>query len=246
MTRARALKQVIRARASKTGERYTTARRHILRELNQPPAKAETKTVTAKSVAALPTKGALSEAKTLEKTGKSLSHWFDVLDTFGAVEKGHTAAARLLYEDYGVPGWYCQGITVAYERARGVRAINQRCDGKYEVSASKTMAAKPLKVIRAIKDARWADGVDPDLMKALLAAAKDKKKGFVVRERDGLGRCRYKWNDTTVQLYLIPKGDKTAVTVQHTNLAGAAGVDEFRAKWKAALGALADQFDGRS
>ena len=36
MTRARALKQVIRARAAKTGERYTTARRHILRELNSP------------------------------------------------------------------------------------------------------------------------------------------------------------------------------------------------------------------
>ena len=34
MTRARALKQVIRARAAKTGERYTTARRHILKELN--------------------------------------------------------------------------------------------------------------------------------------------------------------------------------------------------------------------
>lgn len=115
MTRARARKQVIRARAARTGERYTAARRHVLRELNQPPAK-----------------------------------------------------------------------------------------------------------------------------------AKDTKKKFVIRERDGLGRCRYKWNDTTVQLYLIPKGDKTTVTVQHTNLAGANGVDEFRAKWKAALGALADQFDGRS
>jgi hypothetical protein len=248
MTRARALKQVIRARAAKTGERYTAARRHVLRELNQP---AEPKgsaphvgsapqVSSAPRATAAPTKGALSEAKTLEKTGKSLSHWFEVLDKFGAVAKGHTAAARLLYEDYGVPGWYCQGITVAYERARGVRAVNQRCDGKYEVSASKTVAAKPLKVIKAIADARWTDGVDRDLVKALIAAAKDKKKGFVIRERDGLGRCRYKWNDTTVQLYLIPKGDKTAVTVQHTNLAGASGVDEFRAKWKAALGALAD------
>ena len=35
MTRARALKQVIRARAAKTGERYTTARRHILKDLQQ-------------------------------------------------------------------------------------------------------------------------------------------------------------------------------------------------------------------
>ena len=31
MTRARALKQAIRARAAKTGERYTTARRHVLK-----------------------------------------------------------------------------------------------------------------------------------------------------------------------------------------------------------------------
>ncbi len=33
MTRARALKQAIRARAAKTGERYTTARRHVLKTL---------------------------------------------------------------------------------------------------------------------------------------------------------------------------------------------------------------------
>ena len=31
MTRARALKQAIRTRAAKTGERYTTARRHLLK-----------------------------------------------------------------------------------------------------------------------------------------------------------------------------------------------------------------------
>ena len=37
MTRARALKEVIRARAAKTGERYTTARRHVLNELGTAP-----------------------------------------------------------------------------------------------------------------------------------------------------------------------------------------------------------------
>ena len=83
MTRARALKQVIRARAAKTGERYTTARRHILRELNQP------KPVeTAKKPAAKPT---MSEAAFVKRTGHGLAHWFAVLDRFGAVEKGHTA-----------------------------------------------------------------------------------------------------------------------------------------------------------
>ena len=246
MTRARALKQVIRARAAKTGERYTTARRHILRELNAPPSPVggppapPRRVDPSRTIAPANPKGALSEAKTLEKTGKTLQHWFDVLDRFGAVDKGHTAAARHLHEDHGVPGWYCQGITVAYERARGVRAMNQRCDGKFEVSASKVIAAKPLQIIRALKNGHgWSDGVDAALLKGLTAAVKDKKKGFVIRERDGLGRCRYKWNDTTVQLYLIPKNGKTSFVVQHTNLAGAHGVDEFRAKWKAAFGALA-------
>src|SRR5687768_16974947 len=36
MTRARALKTAIRARVAKTGERYTTARRHVLRDLSRP------------------------------------------------------------------------------------------------------------------------------------------------------------------------------------------------------------------
>ena len=88
MTRARALKQVIRARAAKTGERYTTARRHVLRELDQPApvAKATKKT-------AAPTKGGLSDAKSIEKTGHELAHWFAILDRFGGIEKGHTASA---------------------------------------------------------------------------------------------------------------------------------------------------------
>ena len=68
-----------------------------------------------------------------------------MLDRFGGATKGHTALARHLYDEHGVPGWYCQGITVAYERARGARAQNQRCDGAFEVSVSKVMTATTAK-----------------------------------------------------------------------------------------------------
>ena len=238
MTRARALKQTIRARAAKTGERYTTARRHILRELNQPQKKAP----PVSPAPAMSTRGGLSDAKSIEKTGKDLAHWFAVLDRFGAIEKGHTKAADHLYSDHGVPGWYCQGITVAYERARGVRGMNQRCDGAYEVSVSKVMAAKPSQIIKALKDARgWSDGVDADLLEALASAVKDRKsKGFITRA-DGQARFRYKWNGTTVQFNMYPKGAaKTSFVVQHMNLEGPQSVDAYRAKWKAAFGAIAD------
>ena len=247
MTRARALKQVIRARAAKTGERYTTARRHILRELNQPTAEAgdasRRKAATAAPARLAPaasTKGGLSDAKALEKTGKDLAHWFAVLDRFGAVDKGHTASAKHLHDDHGVPAWYCQGITVAYERARGVRAVNQRCDGAFEVSVSKVIAATPRQLIKALKDTRgWSDGVDRALLNALDAAIHDKKsKGFVVRD-DGQARFRYKWEAATVQLYMYPKGQKTSLVVQHTGLTGASAVEDHRAKWKAAVASLA-------
>jgi hypothetical protein len=243
MTRAAALKKAIRARAAKTGERYTTARRHVLNELEQraaPPAAATSK---APLSAPGPSRGSVSDAKAIEKTGHGLTHWFDVLDRFGAVEKGHTAAARHLHDAHGVDGWYAQGITVAYERARGVRAVNQRGDGAYEVSISKVVAASTADVINAFTKAgrrHWITSVDANLARALRAALDSPaSKGFVVRS-DGQGRLRYKWDGTTVQFYLLPKtGDKLSVVVTNTRLLGAAMLEERRTQWRTALNALA-------
>lgn len=249
MTRARALKQVIRDRAAKTGERYTTARRHVLNELRPRPEPVvrfpSPAPVTAKSATPPATsKGGLSDAKAREKTGHGFDHWFDVLDRFGGAGKGHTALARHLYEDHAVPGWHSQGITVAYERARGVRAVNQRCDGEYEVSVSKVVSGKTADVVKTLTDrrvrARWVKGVDPRLVKALSAGLDGpRSKGIVVRP-DGLGRFRYKWGDTTVQLYLIAKpGNKVSVVATNSKLADGAMVEERRALWRTALAALA-------
>jgi hypothetical protein len=257
MTRARALKQVIRARAAKTGERYTTARRHVLNELRAqpeaigpsaaPPARVRATAKRASQASA--SKGGLSDAKSREKTGHGLDHWFHVLDRFGGAAKGHTALARHLYADHSVPGWHSQGITVAYERARGVRAANQRCDGEFEVSVSKVVNATTADVIEALADkrvrARWVKGVAPSLVKALSAALESPtSKGIVVRQ-DGLGRFRYKWGDTTVQLYLSPKpGRKVSIVASNGKLADTTMVEERRALWRTALGALAKSFSG--
>ena len=241
MTRARALKAVIRARAAKTGERYTTARRHVLKDLTSRSLKSASPARPAPAA-----KGGLSDARTREKTGHGLDHWFAVLDRFGGPEQGHTALARHLYEEHAVPGWHSQGITVAYERARGVRDVNQRCDGEYEVSVSKVVNAAAADVVKALADARqrrqWSAGTDPDLVKALSAALGGKDaKGIVVRP-DGLGRFRYKWGGTTVQLYLLPKGKKVSIVATNSKLADAAMVEARRAVWRAALNALARRF----
>lgn len=254
MTRARALKQVIRTRAAKTGERYTSARRHVLKDLSRstkPPARAEAvKTTTGPPAAptaqrrstGASTKGSVSDATAVARTGHGLDHWFAVLDRFGGVDKGHTASARHLSEDHGVPGWHAQGITVAYERARGLRTLHQRMSGDYEVSVTKTVNGGTRAVVRAFTDrklrTRWLGDAAPALAAALDAPS---SKGFVIRG-DGQGRFRYRWDATTVQVSLLPKGERrTSVVVTHLKLPSAQALEERRAEWRAALDALARQ-----
>lgn len=189
----------------------------------------------------------MSDASFVKKTGHDLAYWFAVLDRFGAVDKGHTAAARHLYEDHKVDGWYAQGITVSYERARGVRAANQRGDGAFEVSASKTVTASLKQLVKAFTDRRqregWIGDANPTLADALVKGLADKKSQGVVVRPDGLVRYRYKWDDTTVQFYMSPKpGGKYIVTVQHMKLPDSDAVETYRTQWKTALSALASHF----
>jgi hypothetical protein len=247
MTRAAALKKIIRTRAAKTGERYTTARRHVLKEFQEQsgaPPRVAMPTVP-RAAASTVSRGSVSDATALDKTGHGLAHWFDILDRFGAVEKGHTAAARHLHDAHQVDGWYAQGITVAYERARGVRTLNQRGDGAYEVSISKVVAGDAADVIKAFAKSgrrRWTKGVDAKLLRAFATALDGPgSKGFVIRA-DGQGRFRYKWDGTTVQFNLLPKaGGKISVVVTNTQLPRAGMVDERRTQWRAALNALAER-----
>lgn len=245
MTRARALKTAIRTRAARTGERYTTARRHVVKALETTaPVTSRAVPQPAQASAPAPAKGTISDAKSIERTGHDLAYWFDVLDRYDARGKGHTAAARHLREAHGVDGWYSQGITVSYERARGLRAPNQRTSGEYEVSVSKVVAADVATVVAMFKDkrrrTRWAAHADPDLAAALAAAFSPRaSKGFGVRS-NGLASCSCRWDSTRFQIYAEPRpGRKSSVVVASRKLLSREVLETRRAQWRAALASLA-------
>lgn len=141
MTSDKAQKRAIRTRMSKTGERYTAARRNLTERatIGEPVA---------------------SEEAVREATGKGWRDWFRVLDTWGADRRTHPDIARHLLDDHGAPGWWAQAITVSYERARGMRAKYQKADG-FEVSVSKTVPASLEALWGAVTDAgrraRWLE-----------------------------------------------------------------------------------------
>lgn len=59
---------------------------------------------------------------------------------------------------------------MAYERARGLREMNQSCTGTFQVNVSKTVLASVAVVIEALKGASqraaWLQGADPGLVEA--------------------------------------------------------------------------------
>ena len=252
MTQLKKLKKAIRARARKTGESYTSARRHVLRSRGKdvPTARPAATTATAAPGASskAPARAAreragLSEQAVLKKTGHGLAHWFGVLDTFGAKERGHTASARHLHEDHGVPGWHCQMITVAYERERGLRELNQSCAGDFQVSVSRTLPASVARVARALSDPRrraeWLRDADPGLRRAFLAAFEGPKATSLKQRDANNARLRYRWDGTFVDIYVTGKPNgRTVVAASNNKLAGAGQVEERRRLWKTALDAL--------
>lgn len=248
MTLQKKLKKTIRARSQKTGESYTAARRQVLqaRDKKTPAVQLDPETIPVVSAPApskSPFKGGVTEESSRQKTGHGLDHWFAILDAFGAMDKGHTATAAFLYNEHGVPGWYAQGITLAFERARGLRVPNQTCDGTFQVSVSKTVPASVAEVVKVLKSADrralWLQGADDALVNALDAAFTGAKPREVKTKGDGYAWLRYRWDESTVTIYINGKPNgRTSVVADNIDLAGTEQVEQRRAQWRVALEGL--------
>lgn len=254
MTDQKKLKQAIRARSRKTGESYTSARRQVLLaretpeiqepEAPEPPVAAQPPVVPPEPVPAVAkAKGGISEESVRKQTGHGLDHWFALLDAFGAATRGHTAIAAHLHTDHGVPGWYAQGITVAYERARGLRQMNQSCTGKFQVSVSKTVPVAVAEVADALRSparrADWLRDADPEIVQALEAAFQGPKPREVKTKGEDNAWLRFRWNGSTVEIRVMGKlKGGASVVAASEGLSGPEQVEERRAQWREALEGL--------
>ncbi|HZN62243.1 MAG TPA: hypothetical protein VFC90_07535 [Planctomycetota bacterium] len=223
MTHAKKLKREIRARALTTGESYTAARRHILlaREKREAPPPVPS--------AARP---GIADGRVVKATGRGLEHWYKVLDGFGALAKGHTVSAAHLLKDHGLPGWWAQMVTGAYERARGKRVKNQTCDGDFQVGVSRAINVGVDKVVAALSDRQWLRDVDPELLRAYPEPAK-------VRIKNGdYATLRYRWGASAILITVSARKGGSTVVADNTKLAGTAEVERRRKQWREALDAL--------
>ncbi|MCR9245881.1 MAG: DUF4287 domain-containing protein [bacterium] len=213
MPKQKDLKRLVRERARRTGEAYTTARQHVLRAHDD-----------RRDLAGL---AGMSDDAVHAKTGRNWRDWVAVLDESGATSKPHKEIARWLREEQGVAAWWAQTVTVAYERIRGLRDVGQRRGGGYDVNKSKTFAV-PIETAYAAFSARKRRLWIGEIQCRVRTATRNKS-------------IRFDWEgDTRVQVYFWQKGpSRCQVQLQHSDVPDKATADRLREEWGRRLTALA-------
>jgi hypothetical protein len=115
-------------------------------------------------------------------------------------------------------------ISVSYERARGIRAMNQKCDGEFSVSVTRVMNV-PL----------------PKLYAAATAAPQAwfPKGAFEESSRTKDKYWRGKWKSGRLEVGFYAKGTgKAQIALQSNKLPNAEAVEKERALWKKAIDKL--------
>lgn len=92
----------------------------------------------------------MGDAALTAATGKTWAEWIAVLDAAGAAQWTHQKITAWLQDAHAVPAWWCQGVAVGVEQARGSRVPGQRADGSFQVSASKTFALEQQAALDAV------------------------------------------------------------------------------------------------
>lgn len=243
MTKDKAEKAAIRARMAKTGERYTTARHYLLdhhltpESIDELPTDANIEDASVpddEPAVTLPPRVAdpgMSDDAIRRGTGKTWDEWFGLLDAWSGTDHNHTEIARYVYETFGIDGWWAQGVTVGYERARGMRARHETATG-FVVNASKTIAAPVERVFTAFVDDTLRDGWIEAGSLRLRTSQPGRSARFDVLLPGGEG--------TRLEVWLTVKGEtKTAAALQHVKLKGQDDLDPWRAYWKERLNRLA-------
>jgi hypothetical protein len=172
----------------------------------------------------------MTDAGIVAKTGHGWDWWFAALDKAGAAKLDHKGITALLDAKFKPGPWWGQMIAVSYERARGIRAMNQKCDGEFSVGVTRVFPVPLAKLFAVVSDAKlW-----PKWMP---------KGAFEETSRTTDKYLRAKWKgDARIAVGFTAKGaDKAQVAFDIGKLSGPDAVEAERTAWKKAveqLGAL--------
>jgi hypothetical protein len=161
------------------------------------------------------------------RTGKSWAEWFALLDAAGAAELDHKGIVAVLAQRHGVGPWWQQMVTVAYEKARGMREHHENDDG-FQAGVSKTLELPLAKLFRF-----WAEPAERNKW-----LADDR---FSIHKATASKSIRARWGRgvSRIDVDFCEKGPtKSQVTVQHNRIETSDAAEQMKAYWAKKISAL--------
>jgi uncharacterized protein YndB with AHSA1/START domain len=193
--------------------------------------------------------GGISDEAVMEATGRSWEEWVALLDEEGAGELSHKEIAELLITRGFIDrddGWWAQSVTVGYEYAKGRRVKGQTADAGFQLGVQRTLPVQPSRLWQFLTS---AEGLAVWLGEGIKALRME--KGATYRSADGTQgeirtvypgeKLRLTWqlpgweNESTLQLYLMDKGEKTALRFHQEKLTGPEQRAEMKEHWQEVL-----------
>jgi len=179
-------------------------------------------------------------------TGKTWDEWLELLDEEKAETMSHKQIVNFLAGNNLVKnGWWQQQIAVGYEIARGKRVVGQTADAGFETGVQKTIN---IPLINA-----WELLTSPEGIKTWLGntprlnlRAREKFRtpdGTTgeIRSIDEGRKLRLTWvprgwkQATTLQITLVPQGEKTSFRFYHERLMDERVRERMHSYWQDVL-----------
>lgn len=188
-----------------------------------------------------------SDAAVLKATGHDWQYWFAVLDNAGAKNMTHKEIVQMLADKKLIKSsWWCQQVTVVYEKVRGKRVLGETADAGFQIGVSKSIAVEPEKawnyLISAAGRKLWLGEVDQLSLEKGAKGTTTAGLEYEIRSVQPGKMIRLRWQpagfqDFTVLQLRTEKGKtgKTVIGFHHEKLAGAKMRTEMKKHWQEVL-----------
>ena len=188
----------------------------------------------------------VSDEAVVSATGRDWDGWMAFLDARGAADKDHREIVALIAGPGDVTsGWWQQSVAVGYEQARGLRVVGQTSGADFQIGVQKTLPVPPeiaweMLTTGAGRDV-WLGHVEKlEFRKGAEYRTDDGRTGEVRSCVPGQ-RVRLTWSHpdlarpSTLQVTLVPSGDRTSVRFHQERLGNAEERELMREHWRRAL-----------
>lgn len=189
----------------------------------------------------------VSDESIREKTGGTMEVWSLRIREAGLAEAPHKDIAAWLERKWGMDPWWCQEVTVQFEKLTGRRITGQTAGSGFQVGVSGTFPVSVSRLWEYLTRERALSQFVLEEDPAVLVKEEDGGTGksgiewkITVSKEDSHFRMKWKlpgWEEASIlQVRITEKGpSKSSLTFHHEKLSGPEARGAMKKRWQGVL-----------